>query len=54
MLDNRTVRALNGPKRDRQIDTVLVNMERWRWLPRDLGAPRSATPMSSSTFPTTR
>jgi L,D-transpeptidase YcbB len=39
VLDERTVRALNSPKRDRQIDTVIVNMERWRWLPRDLGAP---------------
>jgi murein L,D-transpeptidase YcbB/YkuD len=38
ILDDRTVKALNSPKRDRQIDTVLVNMERWRWLPRDLGA----------------
>ncbi len=36
-LDNRTVAAINSPKRDKQIDTVLVNMERWRWLPRDLG-----------------
>jgi len=39
VLDERTVRALNSPKRDRQIDIVRVNMERWRWLPRDLGAP---------------
>ncbi len=39
ILDERTVRALNSPKRDRQIDTIIVNMERWRWLPRDLGAP---------------
>src|SRR3954453_5010427 len=38
ILDDRTVRALNSPKRDRQIDTVIVNMERWRWLPRQLGA----------------
>jgi L,D-transpeptidase YcbB len=38
VLDNRTVAAINGPKRDRQIDTVIVNMERWRWLPRQLGA----------------
>lgn len=38
VLDERTVKALNNPKRDRQIDTVLVNMERWRWLPRQLGA----------------
>jgi L,D-transpeptidase YcbB len=39
VLDDRTVRAINSPKRDKQIDTVIVNMERWRWLPRDLGAP---------------
>jgi len=39
ILDDRTVKALNSPKRDKQIDTVIVNMERWRWLPRDLGAP---------------
>ncbi|MBR1133342.1 L,D-transpeptidase family protein [Bradyrhizobium iriomotense] len=39
ILDDKTVKALNTPKRDRQIDTVLVNMERWRWLPRDLGVP---------------
>src|SRR3954470_13169196 len=38
ILDDRTVKALNTPKRDKQIDVVLVNMERWRWLPRDLGA----------------
>ena len=38
ILDDKTVRALNSPKRDRQIDTVIVNMERWRWLPRQLGA----------------
>jgi L,D-transpeptidase YcbB len=39
ILDDRTVKALNSPKRDRQIDTVIVNMERLRWLPRQLGAP---------------
>jgi murein L,D-transpeptidase YcbB/YkuD len=38
VLDDRTIKAINSPKRDRQIDTVIVNMERWRWLPRDLGA----------------
>ncbi len=38
ILDDATVRAMNSPKRDRQIDTLLVNMERWRWLPRQLGA----------------
>jgi len=39
VLDDRTVKAINAPKRDRQIDTVIVNMERLRWLPRQLGAP---------------
>ena len=40
-----TTRALNGEKSEAQhapndpIDTVIVNMERWRWLPRDLGNP---------------
>jgi L,D-transpeptidase YcbB len=38
VLDDQTVRAINSPKHDRLIDTVVVNMERWRWLPRDLGA----------------
>jgi murein L,D-transpeptidase YcbB/YkuD len=33
------VAAINSPKRSKLIDTVIVNMERWRWLPRDLGAP---------------
>jgi L,D-transpeptidase YcbB len=32
-----TVDALNGPRRDRDADVILANMERWRWLPRDLG-----------------
>ena len=39
VLDDATVRAMNTPKRDRHIDTLIVNMERWRWLPRQLGAP---------------
>jgi murein L,D-transpeptidase YcbB/YkuD len=39
VLGNNTLRALNGVKKDRQIDTIIVNMERWRWLPRELGAP---------------
>jgi L,D-transpeptidase YcbB len=37
-LDSRTIKELNGPPRDRQIDMVISNMERWRWYPRDLGA----------------
>jgi murein L,D-transpeptidase YcbB/YkuD len=36
-LDAQTIRDLNGPPRDKQIDIIIVNMERWRWVPRDLG-----------------
>ena len=45
MLGPHTVRALNGEQRASHkssrnaIDTVIVNMERWRWFPRDLGDP---------------
>ncbi len=43
----QTLRTLNGGERSRpthrslaaKIDTIVVNMERWRWLPRDLGNP---------------
>jgi L,D-transpeptidase YcbB len=44
-LGPNTLRALNGEKKVAHgpiadpIDTVIVNMERWRWLPRDLGNP---------------
>lgn len=40
VLDNATVKAINSPKRDRMIDLVRINMERWRWLPRNLGEPK--------------
>ena len=36
-LDARTVKELNGPPRSQQIDVIVANMERWRWLPRDPG-----------------
>lgn len=36
-IDNRTIAAINGPKPGAVVDRVLANMERWRWLPRDLG-----------------
>jgi len=38
IVDSKTIAAINGPKPGQQVDTVLANMERWRWLPRDLGA----------------
>src|SRR5262249_43749370 len=39
-LDVQTIRELNGPPRDRQIETIIANMERWRWYPRDMGKTR--------------
>ena len=44
-LGPNTVRAMNGEKKETHgpsadpVDTIIVNMERWRWLPRDLGNP---------------
>jgi murein L,D-transpeptidase YcbB/YkuD len=32
-----TVDALNGPRKDRDLAAIISNMERWRWLPRELG-----------------
>ncbi|HXD13540.1 MAG TPA: L,D-transpeptidase family protein [Xanthobacteraceae bacterium] len=32
-----TVDALNGRQPDRPIDTIIANLERWRWIPHDLG-----------------
>jgi murein L,D-transpeptidase YcbB/YkuD len=39
LLDAATIDALNGrhPTPTRLVDLVLVNMERWRWMPHDLG-----------------
>ncbi len=36
-MTNALVDALNGPRRDHDADIIIANMERWRWLPRDLG-----------------
>ncbi len=32
-----TIETLNGRAPDRQADIIIANMERWRWMPRDLG-----------------
>ena len=37
IVDSRTLAAINGPTQSQKIDRVTANMERWRWLPRDLG-----------------
>ena len=37
VIDGKTLAAINGPKPGQQIERVVANMERWRWLPRDLG-----------------
>ena len=36
-LTSATVEALNGRKPDRPTDVIIANMERWRWMPHDLG-----------------
>ena len=36
-LTDATVDALNGKRRDRDDAIIIANMERWRWVPRDLG-----------------
>ena len=36
-LTAQTVAAINGPKHDHDADIIVANMERWRWLPHDLG-----------------
>ena len=37
IIDGKLIAIFNGPTRSQVIDTVRANMERWRWLPRDLG-----------------
>jgi L,D-transpeptidase YcbB len=37
LLTQQTIEAINGRQPDRSIDTIIVNMERWRWMPHDLG-----------------
>lgn len=37
LIDAKTLAAINGLSPSQQIDRVAANMERWRWLPRDLG-----------------
>ena len=37
-LDAATVEALNRRAPDRQTDIIIANMERWRWMPHDLGS----------------
>ena len=37
VIDSKTLAAINGPKPGQMVERVVANMERWRWLPRDLG-----------------
>jgi murein L,D-transpeptidase YcbB/YkuD len=37
-IDSETIAAINGPKQANALEAVLANMERWRWMPRELGA----------------
>jgi murein L,D-transpeptidase YcbB/YkuD len=36
-LTQATLDVINGPKREKTVDIIIANMERWRWVPRDLG-----------------
>jgi murein L,D-transpeptidase YcbB/YkuD len=36
-LTNQTIDALNGKRHERDDQIIIANMERWRWVPRDLG-----------------
>ena len=36
-LTPQTVDALNGPRPTHVTETILANLERWRWMPHDLG-----------------
>jgi L,D-transpeptidase YcbB len=36
-LNGPTIEAINGPSQVKKLDAVLATMERWRWMPRDLG-----------------
>jgi murein L,D-transpeptidase YcbB/YkuD len=37
LLAQATIDALNGNKPERAADIIIANMERWRWMPHDLG-----------------
>ena len=39
-LTTATIDAMNGPRRDRDADIIMANLERWRWMPHDLGKTR--------------
>ena len=36
-LTAQTLEAINGPRPTRVTETIIANMERWRWMPHDLG-----------------
>ena len=36
-LNGPTIEALNPPTRAKRLDAILATMERWRWMPRELG-----------------
>jgi murein L,D-transpeptidase YcbB/YkuD len=37
IIASATLAALNGPNHEERLGAVLATMERWRWMPRDLG-----------------
>src|SRR5262249_23986638 len=37
VFNQATIDTINGPRRDRDADVILANLERWRWVPHTLG-----------------
>jgi murein L,D-transpeptidase YcbB/YkuD len=40
VLNQATIDAINGPKRGKNAEVILANLERWRWIPHDLRGDR--------------
>jgi murein L,D-transpeptidase YcbB/YkuD len=53
-LNGATIEALNGPRRDRDADIIIANLERWRWLPHDIGKTRVVVNIPDYTLRLTR
>ena len=53
-LTARTISVLSGGEPSRLENEILANMERWRWLPRDLGASRIEVNIPDFTLRLTR
>jgi len=53
-LNAATIAALNGPSRERDADVIIANLERWRWMPHELGKTRVVVNIPDYTLRLTR